>query len=154
MLFAGRISIPALDRLCLGNDMKLPLNPHEELFARSFVYPAQRARYLTLLESKKGRRKLCDGLNHSPHLDGRFAKLIPANQQSAQSIERLLKSKDAPDMCHVMSSNPDLDNREMSLSEALLETVGMDAGTMISCIPGKLAYVELEGFDGRYILER
>jgi hypothetical protein len=53
-----------------------------------------------------------------------------------------------------MSSNADLDNRDMSLSEALLETVGMDAGTMISCNPGKLAYVKLEGCDGRYILER
>ena len=118
--------------------MKLPLNSHEEQFARSFVAPAQRQRYLTLLGSKRGRRKLCDGLNQSPHLDGRFAKLIPANEQSMQSIERLLKSKGAPDVCHVMSSNSDLDNREMSLTEALLETVGMDAGTMISCIPGKL----------------
>jgi hypothetical protein len=134
--------------------MKLPLNSHEEQFARSFVAPAQRERYLILLESKRGRRKLCDGLNHAPHLDGRFAKLIPADQQSTQSIERLLKAKGAPDICHVMSSNPDLDSREMFLSEALLETVGMDAGTMISCVPGKLAYVELEGFDRRYILER
>ncbi len=134
--------------------MKLPSNPHEELFARSFVYPAQRERYLTLLESKRGRRKLCDGLNHSPHLDGRVAKLIPGNQQSTESIEHLLKSKGAPDVCHVMSANPELDNRDMLLSEALLKTVGMDAGTMILCIPGKLAYVELEGFDGRYILEK
>ena len=134
--------------------MKLPLNSHEEQFARSFVARAQRERYLTLLASERGRRKLCEGLNHSPHLDGRYARLIPANQHSVQSIERLLKLKGAPDTCHVMSSDPDLDKRQMSLSEALLATVGMDAGTMISCIPGKLAYLELEGFDGRYILER
>jgi len=25
---------------------------------------------------------------------------------------------------------------------------------LISCVPGKLAYFELEGLDGRYILER
>ena len=75
--------------------------------------PKKRARYLSLLESKRGRDKLLDGLNHCRDLDGRFAELIPANQQSAQSIERLLKSKGAPDVCHVMSSNPDLDNREM-----------------------------------------
>jgi hypothetical protein len=42
----------------------------------------------------------------------------------------------------------------MSLSDALIKTVGMDAGTFISCLPGKLGYLELEGFDGRYILER
>jgi hypothetical protein len=80
--------------------------------------------------------------------------LIPANQQTVQVIEWLLKSKGAPHVCHVMSSDPELDNREMPLSEALLETVGMDAGTLISCIAGQLAYFELEGFDGRYILER
>ena len=130
------------------------MNIHEEKFARTFIVPEKRARYLSLLESKRGRDKLLDGLNHCHDLDSRFAKLILANQQTAQSIERLLKSKGAPDVCHVMSSNPDLDNREMPLSEALLETVGMDAGTMISCIEGKLAYVELGGFDGRYILEK
>jgi hypothetical protein len=42
----------------------------------------------------------------------------------------------------------------MSLSDALSETVGMDVGTLISCVAGKLAYFELEGFEGRYILER
>ena len=116
--------------------------------------PEKRARYVSLLESKRGRDKLLDGLNHCHDLDARFAKSIPANQQSAQSIERLLKSKGAPDVCHVMSSDPDLDNREMSLSEALMEAVGMDSGTLVSCIAGKLAYFESEGFDGRYILER
>jgi hypothetical protein len=116
--------------------------------------PVKRARYLSLLESKRGRDKLLDGLHHCHHLDSLFAKLVPPNQQSTQSIERRLKSKGAPDVCHVMSSNPDLDNREMPLSEALLEIVGMDAGTLISCIAGTLAYIELEGFDGRYILKR
>jgi hypothetical protein len=130
------------------------LNHQEEQFARFFIVPEKRARYLSLLESNRGRDKLLAGLNHCHDLDSRFAKLIPANQQSAQSIERLLKSKGAPNVCHVMSSNPNLDNREMPLSEALLETIGMDSGTLISCIAGKLAYVELEGFDGRYILER
>ena len=130
------------------------MNTHEEQFARSFIVPEKRARFLSLLDSKRGRKKLVDGLNHCHDLDSRFAKLIPAKQQSAQSIESLLKSTGAPDVCHVMSYNPDLDNREMPLSEALLETVGMDAGTLISCVAGKLGYIELEGFDGRYILER
>jgi len=42
----------------------------------------------------------------------------------------------------------------MSLSDALLETVGMGAGTFISCVPGKLGYFELEDLSERYILER
>ena len=130
------------------------LNPHEEQFARAFVVPEKRARYLSLLESQRGRKKLLDGLNHCHDLDPRFAKLIPSNQQSEESIENLLRQKGAPDKCHVMSDNPDIDNREMALSDALSKTVALDAGTLISCIPGRLAYFEMEGFDERYILER
>jgi len=53
-----------------------------------------------------------------------------------------------------MSENPEIDGRDLPLRDALSKTVAMDAGTLISCIPGKLAYFEMEGFDGRYILER
>ena len=66
----------------------------------------------------------------------------------------MLRQKGAPDSCYVMSDNPDIDGREMPLTDALSKTVGMDAGTLVSCIPGKLAYFEMEGFDGRYILLR
>lgn len=130
------------------------VNPHEEEFARAFITPKKRDRYLSLLASGRGREKLVRGLNHCQDLDPRFATELPANQQSALSIEKILKQKGAPEICHVMSDIPEIDNRELSLSEALLKTVGSDAGTLLSCIPGKLAYFEMEGFDGRYILER
>ncbi|HEY0763986.1 MAG TPA: hypothetical protein VGD61_16545 [Pyrinomonadaceae bacterium] len=127
---------------------------HEYEFARNFIVPEKRARYLSLLESKNGRKKILEGFNHCHDLDPRFAKRIPSNQDSATSIEALLRQKGAPETCYVMSDNPDIDGREMSLTDALLKTVAKDAGTLISCIPGKLAYFEMEGFDGRYILER
>jgi hypothetical protein len=130
------------------------MNSHEEQFARCFIVPRKRARYLTLLESKRGRAKLLNGFNHCRDLDPRFAKEIPTGQQSANSIEALLRRKGAPDTCYVISDNRDIDGKEMSLPDALLETVGMDVGTLISCVPGKLAYFESEAFDGRYILER
>lgn len=129
-------------------------NMHESEFARNFIVPEKRARYLSLLESKHGRKKILNGFNHCRDLDPRFAKRIPANQDSDPAIEALLRQKGAPDTCYVMSDNSDIDGREMPLTEALLKTVAMDSGTLISCIPGKLAYFEMEGFDGRYILER
>ena len=132
----------------------MALNTHESEFARNFVVAEKRARYLSLLESKNGRKKILNGFNHCRDLNPRFARLIPSNQDSAASIEVLLRQKGAPDTCYVMSDNPEIDGREMALTDALLKTVAMDAGTLISCIPGKLAYFEMEGFDGRYILER
>jgi hypothetical protein len=130
------------------------LNTHEYEFARNFIVPEKRARYLSLLESKSGRKKILNGFNHCHDLDPRFARQISSSHNSAASIEVLLRQKCAPDNCYVMSDNPDIDGREMQLTDALSKTVGMDAGTLVSCIPGKLAYFEMEGFDGRYILER
>jgi|SRR5215472_7071171 len=130
------------------------MNPHEEYFARAFIVPAKRDRYLTLLESKRGRIKLLNGFNHCHDLDQRYATLIPSNQQSSTSIESLLRRKGAPEACYVMSDNRDIDGREMSLSDALAKTVGPGSGTFISCVPGKLGYFELEDLSERYILER
>ena len=42
----------------------------------------------------------------------------------------------------------------MALDNALEETLGKGMGTLISCIPGKLAYFELEDINEKYILER
>jgi hypothetical protein len=130
------------------------MNPHEEQFARAFIVPAKRDRYLTLLESKGGRTKLLNGFSHCHDLDPRYATLIPATQQSDSAIESLLRRKGAPETCYVMSDNRDIDGREMSLSEALSEIVGCGGGTFISCVPGKLGYFELEDLSERYILER
>jgi hypothetical protein len=40
------------------------MNPHEEQFARAFIVREKRERYLTLLESERGRAKLLNGFNH------------------------------------------------------------------------------------------
>ncbi len=132
----------------------MALNIHEVEFARNFIVPEKRARYLSLLESTSGREKIVNGFNHCRDLDPRFATRVPDNQSSVGSIYVILRQKGAPDSCYVMSDNPDIDGRELPLAEALSKTVGMDTGTLVSCIPGKLAYFEMEGFDGRYILER
>jgi hypothetical protein len=130
------------------------MNQHEEAFALSFIVSQKRDRYLSLLESPKGRLKLAHGLNHCGDLDMRYAKLVPAGQQSVEAIEKMLKQKGAPPLCHVMSSNPAIDEQDMPLHKALEETVGQTMGTLISCVPGKLAYFELEDAGERYILER
>lgn len=134
--------------------MNIMLNLHEELFVRNFIISAKRDRYLSLLETAKGRRKLTGAFDHCSDLDMRYAKLIPANQQYVEAIEEMLKGSGAPDECHVMSSNPAMDNQNIALHTALSETVGQGAGTLISCIPGKLAYFEFGDVSERYILER
>ena len=126
---------------------------HESSFVRQFIIPAKRDRYLSLLQSRKGRRKLLEALNHPKDLDMRRASLVPTNAQTVNQIEALLKSKGASDRCYVISSNQDIDGSEMLLRDALEQTVGGGLGTIISCIPGKLAYFEGEEQNERYIFE-
>jgi len=51
-----------------------------------------------------------------------------------------------------ISEDPSLDQKELPLVEALDRIIGRGMGTVLSCIPGCLAFVETE--DERFILER
>ncbi len=130
------------------------MNVHEEMFARAFIIPEKRDRYVTLIGSVKGRKKILNGFHHIHDLDGRYAKSIPSNEQSAESIFRMLKQKGAPEMCYIMSDDSDIDQTEMPLRAAISRVEGSNFGTLISCIAGKSAYFETEDIGGRYILER
>jgi hypothetical protein len=59
-----------------------------------------------------------------------------------------LKSLGAPNECWVFGNY--LDGRQMKLEAALDEVIGMRSGTIVSCLPGRLAFFENE--DERVIL--
>jgi hypothetical protein len=132
----------------------MALNPHEEQFARAFIVPAKQERYLSMLESAKGRARLLAKFPHCRDLNMSHATLVPAAQQNAEAIAKLLRQRGARDLCHVISADRDIDNRELPLEKALDEAVGMNMGTFISCIPGRLGYFEFEDLGERYILAR
>jgi hypothetical protein len=71
---------------------------------------------------------------------------------NSTNILELLRMKGAGPTCWVISEDSDLDAREMDLHEALKKTIGRGMGTILSCVPGKLAYFEDE--EDRYILQR
>ena len=126
---------------------------HEAEIVKAFIVKDRRERYLSLLSSPKGRKKFIERLPHgiSDELDPRYAQRIDG---SASQIEHLLRRKGAPEICYVISEDGGLDGREMPLLEALEETVGRGMGTLISCVPGKLAYFEAEDIGERYILKQ
>ena len=126
----------------------------ERAFVNSFVTPKRKSRYLGLLESKKGRRKFLGILNHFRDLDDRFSAHVSDSFEITYEIAQILKKKNAPDKCYVISDNKEIDGRQMDLTAALEEVVGNGIGTILSCIPGKLAYFEGEEPHERYILER
>jgi hypothetical protein len=50
-------------------------------------------------------------------------------------------------MCYVLSERREIDGRTMPLAAALAAVVGRGMGTVLSCIPGRLAYHESEEGD-------
>lgn len=131
------------------------MNIHEELFARNFIVAEKRERYLFMLESKKGRKKLIAGFYHLSDLEEKYATEVPPSQQWAKNIYGMLKVKGSPDVCYMISTNEKLDGKESPLIDVLEEIAGdCNDGTFVSCIAGKLGYYEGESVGARYIFEK
>jgi hypothetical protein len=126
------------------------MQSREEALVDAFIVPEKRERYKTFRANPKRRAKLLDGLNHCRDLDPRYATEIP----SGTDVVSLLRKRGAPERCHVISDVTELDGREMALQEAIDETESHMWGTLIGCVPGRLAYYYGEAGEQRLLLER
>lgn len=127
---------------------------HEDGLIKAFVVSRKRDRMLSLLGNPKRRRAALDALCHFGDLDERFAESIPRGQQSPEGIAQILRAYGASDTCWVVSSDASLDQRTMLLAEALVAIVGQGEGSLISCVPGELAFYEGEDSHDRCVLRR
>lgn len=107
-----------------------------------------------MLESPKRRPKALALLSHSLALDPRWSMRIEHGIQSIDGILALLNKRDATPTCYVISEDRLLDGNFVPLRDAVTRVVGSGMGSVLSCIPGKLAYYEGESPGTRYILER
>ena len=126
----------------------------EEALIRSFIVKEKRQRIVDLLANPKRRKQVTSSLAHFRDLDPRWMIPILANQQHPRDIERLLRARGAGDTCYAISEASALDGKTLSPGGALGVVVGYGMGTLLSCIPGVLAFFEGEGPSERCILER
>ena len=119
---------------------------------RAFILPNMRDRYVEMVSSSRNRQKLIDELAHFGHFDPRFRLPLESKKLFPAGIETVLRAKGAGSTCWVISEDRSIDGREIGLAEALKEVVGNQMGTVLICIPGRLAFVETE--DERYVLFR
>ena len=142
---------------------EFPLLEHEQETIRAFVLRNKQERFLGFIANPKNRKKFLQELGHFRWFDQRFVtpvlrKVDPSlalwdrHVQGNKNIARLLKSKGAGQMCWVISEDAEIDGRESDLESALENVHGRGIGTILSCIPGKLAY--FEGEDERLLLAR
>jgi hypothetical protein len=126
------------------------LNEHERLLIEHFVKKDKQER-LRFLMSEPGRRKrLRAKFSSTLVLSEEKRQTLPGSDQNPASIHQLLRSSGAPEACYTISEDADLDGRNVNLREVLDRLVGAGVETIVSCIPGKLAY--FEGEQERFIL--
>jgi hypothetical protein len=129
-------------------------NDREIKLFRAFTNPAKGERFETLLCSEKGRAKVRGSLDHFGDLDLRYCQKIAGADQRQFRILAMLRSLGAPSDCYVISSNNEVDGKELPLDDALRLVVGSGSGSFICCIPGTLAYFEGESAGERYLCRR
>jgi hypothetical protein len=65
-----------------------------------------------------------------------------------------LERRGAGPTCYIVSTDADLDRTTRDLSDAINQVFAFVEGTIISCVPGRLAYYEGEAPKNRFILHR
>lgn len=134
----------------MNTEKHFNMNIHEEQII-NFIVKEKKERVLQMLLNSKNRKKFLRELSHYNSFDNKYVYGIPSNRQTPESIHEQLNILGAQGECYVISGNQALDCKHFQLKDALKEIVGYDYGTIISCIPGELAYYE--GEDERLILK-
>jgi len=127
---------------------------HEAEYIKAFVTKDRRDRYLTLSGSKKGRRKFLTLIAHDHIYDltpGCFYQ-IPPTDLTQDKILQILAELSVRKDCYTISEYSKIDKQTLLLSDALSEIFGRGMGTILSIVPGKLAYYESENRNGRYVI--
>jgi hypothetical protein len=125
---------------------------HELAVIAAFITRSKRDRYREFLSDAKLRHKFTSRLAHFADFDPKYRLPFPSNKLFANNINSELQKRHSPRIVFAISEDPALDGSEVPLADALDRIVGRGMGTMLSCIPGRLAFVETE--DERFILER
>jgi len=125
---------------------------HENSLIAAFVKRTKRERYREIVSDSRRRRKFTAQLAHFKDFDPRYRVAIPSEKLSVNSIARELDKRHSPKIVFAISEDPAIDQKEVPLVQALEQIVGRGMGTILSCIPGRLVFVETE--DERFILER
>jgi hypothetical protein len=125
---------------------------HEQSLIAAFVKGSKRDRYRDIVSNPRMRHRFTDQLAHFTDFDPKYRLSIPSKQLFVDNIARELRKRHSPAVVFAISEDPRLDQKEFPLVEALKRIVGRGMGAVLSCIPGRLAFVETE--DERFILER
>lgn len=119
---------------------------------QAFVKRNKRDRYREMVANPLLRHKFIGQLAHFTDFDPQYRVPFASDQLFVRNIAIELQRRQSPSIVFAISEDPALDQKDFVLAEVLEQVVGRGMGTVLSCIPGRLAFVETE--DERFILER
>jgi hypothetical protein len=128
---------------------------HERGFLDFVIERAERERWHTFLSQARYRVKAREMLDRMKGLDfRRMHRVTPARAdvEFASTLSEL-ERRGAPIEAFAISVLEELDGRFVPLADGLCRIHGQQAATFLSCIPGRLGYLEVEGQNERYIFE-
>lgn len=127
---------------------------HEQEFIRSFIQKERQERCSFLLSHPKRRREFTSKLPHFPWLEERFASPIPARiAHTSDELVALLKAEGAGTLVWIISEDRSLDGRSLPIQEAMDAVWGQFSGSVLSCIPGRLAFFHGEEMKSERLLK-
>ncbi len=111
----------------------------EAAFVETFVVPSKQHRWLSLLGSSKRRRDITSVLCHSlnDHVDRAKVLRIPKHVATDEFLVALLAKGANSQDCRVISDGP-LDQRDLTIREAIEAQSGESSGTLVCVSPGSV----------------
>jgi len=126
-------------------------NPELEMIL-PFLREDRRSRWSELFPKPKGRKKLLKTLWNGDDFDRNLMLQVDPAERTVQQLSFKLRGLGAPTTSHLISARPSLDGKDLDLTTALRTVLNLAPGTMICCVPGKLAYYENDDRNGNYII--
>jgi hypothetical protein len=117
-----------------------------------FLNSAKRDRYVNFIQNEKNRPKFLKDLSKSDFLNQNLFESLDGNE--SEIIKDRIKSIGNIKDCYVISENKNIDQKRMSIDNALIETIGADQGTLLVFGNAEIVYSEAEGFNNRWISKR
>lgn len=117
------------------------------------VSPSDKARVKRWIESRRGREKLLKWLSHGTGLDARYGEEPARGERDGERLLRAMQGLSAPRTCYVISSDGHLDDAFCDLRDVLTIELGkFTHGTILSAVPGKLAFFRSAGFSHKHLI--
>jgi hypothetical protein len=122
----------------------------EQTLIKKFVIKEKQDRYLTFLSKDKTRNKFTDELYHFKDFNWKLFREIPGSENESQVIALKVSSNKNISTCSIISADPDLDGKIMSVDEAIKNGVGIE-GTILIFGDADIIYYEGDAPKSRYI---